>query len=114
MATLLSFKHKYPNWILGVDYVSWNASGVVVDRDGNPVLTSLDGTPNEEGDDGDESFHDDDDHNSINDPEDPIHGRLPTMEALDDDGDEPLRSHSGHSGQLTRRIGGTVPLQAPS
>jgi hypothetical protein len=109
MATLLSLKHRYPNWVLAVDYVSWNAVGVVLDRDGVPVMTSLAGTPasNEDGDDGDESFHDDD-HNSINDPENPIHGRLPTMDALDEDGDEPMRSHSAHSGQLTRRIGGTV------
>lgn len=110
IASLVSLKHSCGDRLSVVDYVAWDAQGIIR-FDGVPILTSVLTSPQEEDveeDDDDEAITPDSEANSIVDVENPrrsteIRGHIPLMN-LDEEEDQPLLpSHNG----LTRRGAGS-------
>lgn len=109
VATLVSLKTTYPN-MPGVEFVSWDAQGIIRNSEGVPVMESLLNNNNEqaEASDGEQPDNNDndDDDNSIVDVENPlaIRGRVPVMN-LDQDEEQSLLHP--YSNRLIRRGGGS-------
>ena len=94
----------------GVEFVSWDAQGIIRNSEGVPVMESLLNNNNgeqAEASDGEQpDNNDNDDDNSIVDVENPmaIRGRVPVMN-LDQDEDQSLLLP--YSNRLIRRGGGS-------